>query len=354
MRAASTVRYRIVAALLVVVAVSAAPACGIGHGRSTASCGPDQRIIAEGTPVQTRAMAVFRAAWLAHCPDRVFSYLPATPADAVSRFVNGDADLAAVHSPLAPEELQRTRSRCGGAPAVHLPMVLRGMSLPYNVPGAARLTLTGRLIEKIFTGAVTRWTDPEIVAVNGGVPLPELPITVVLQDGDSVLTEDFTAYLRAYSSTADVVPTPRAVRVGNDAVLQTIARTPGAIGLVPYQPGTAPLPSVLIDSGQGPVGPSAESAMLAVDGTEFAQTGDDLVLAMDTLYRTREPGGYPLVGVSYDVVCLTGYDRTTAATVRSFLHTAATVDRAAIGAAGYLPLPDFLKDRILDVAGAVE
>ncbi len=301
-------------------------------------------------------MAVFRSAWLSRCPDRVFSYLTTDPADAVARFIEGDIDLAAIHSPMTSDERERAAKRCDGGPALHLPMTFRAITLPYNLPGVETLVLTGQAIAKIFTGAIKTWTDPEIVAANPGTTLPDLPVSPVLPAEDSVMTEDFTAYLRAVRPGVGGFPASSATRAGTDsAVIGTVTRTPGAIGYTAASVSrTAPLPSALIDSGEGPVGFAEESAMLAIDAAEFAETGNDLALDTRTLYRTWQPGGYPLVGVSYQVVCSKGYEESGLATVRSFLQTAAQIDRNEIAAAGYVPLPNYLRERILDVVDSLE
>lgn len=301
-------------------------------------------------------MAVFRSAWLSRCPDRIFSYLTTDPADAVARFIEGDVDLAAIHSPMTPEDRERAAKRCDDGPALHLPMTFRGITLPYNLPGVEKLVLTGPAIAEIFTGAITTWTDPAIVAANPGATLPDLPVTPVLPDEDSVVTEDFTAYLDAVRPGAGGFPASSALQAETDSqAVGMVARTPGAIGYtVASVSRIAPLPTALIDSGEGPVGFTEESAMLAIDAAEFAERGNDLTLDTRSLYRTWQPGGYPLVGVGYQVICARGYDEPRLATVRSFLETAAGIDRDEITAAGYVPLPNYLRDRILDVVDSLE
>lgn len=337
------------------ISIACLSGCRIdGPRHVTGSC-VDQTLRVAGPPVQTRAMAVFRSAWVDQCPGRVFSYLAMDPADALARFTQGDVDMAGVHSPLTPDERQRAAPRCDGSPVWHLPVLFRAVSLPYNVPGVGNLVLTGRLVAKIFAGDIRAWNDREIVAVNSGTTLPEVPVVPVIPDGSALVDEDFEAYLRAVRGDGAATAPAGAVRAPNaETAIQTVAQTPGAITYAAFDAGAPPLPSALIDSGQGPVALTAESAMRAVDAAEFAETGNDLSLAIDTLYRTRQPGGYPLIGVSYEVVCSRGYDLRTLAAVKSFLEVAATIDQTAILRAGYLPLPQFLKGRVLDVAESLE
>ena len=51
---------------------------------------------------------------------------------------------------------------------------------------------------------------------------------------------------------------------------------------------------------------------------------------------------------TYEIVCSKGYDADTAAAVKSFLTVAANQGQADLSAAGYVPLPDAFKERLLD------
>src|SRR5580658_10418913 len=61
------------------------------------------------------------------------------------------------------------------------PTVMGGVVPVINVPGvqAGQVRLTGALLGSIYLGEITKWNDPRIVAINKGVKLPGLPITVV-------------------------------------------------------------------------------------------------------------------------------------------------------------------------------
>jgi len=70
----------------------------------------------------------------------------------------------------------------------YMPDVATGTTFMYNLTiGGQRVTdlrLSGATIAKIFTGAVTTWNDPAIVADNPGLALPPVSITpVVRSDG---------------------------------------------------------------------------------------------------------------------------------------------------------------------------
>jgi putative oxidoreductase len=62
---------------------------------------------------------------------------------------------------------------------------------------------------------------------------------------------------------------------------------------------------------------------------------------------------YPLVLATYEIVCSKGYDADTAAAVKSFLTVAANDGQGGLSDAGYVPLPDTFKERLLTSIDAI-
>src|SRR5262249_43090942 len=82
---------------------------------------------------------------------------------------------------------------------VYLPDVAGGTSFMYNLRDAEghRITnvrLSQSTLAKIFTRAITNWSDPAIAADNG-TALPDRPITPVIRSDGSGTTAQFTAFL---------------------------------------------------------------------------------------------------------------------------------------------------------------
>ena len=77
------------------------------------------------------------------------------------------------------------------------PTVMGGVVPVINVPGIApgQVRLTGALLGAIYLGEIKKWNDPQIMAVNKGVKLPGLPITVVHRSDGSGTSFVFTNYL---------------------------------------------------------------------------------------------------------------------------------------------------------------
>ncbi len=146
-------------------------------------------------------------------------------------------DFGASDKPLKPDALNQIG-------LIQFPTVMGGVVPVVNLPGvgAGQVKLTGDLLAKIYLGEIKRWSDPAIVALNGGVRLPNLPITVVHRSDGSGTSFVFTSYLTmknaAWASKVganDAVewPTGQGGK-GNDGVSAFVRQTPGSIGYVEY------------------------------------------------------------------------------------------------------------------------
>jgi len=56
---------------------------------------------------------------------------------------------------------------------------------------------------------------------------------------------------------------------------------------------------------------------------------------------------------TYEIVCSKGYDAETAEAVKSFLTVASNEGQANLSAAGYVPLPDAFKERLVTSIDAI-
>ena len=83
-------------------------------------------------------------------------------------------DFGASDMPLKPEVLAKSG-------LMQFPTVIGGAVPTVNLKGIepGELKLTGALLGDIYLGKVTKWNDPAIVALNPGVKLPDMAISVV-------------------------------------------------------------------------------------------------------------------------------------------------------------------------------
>jgi phosphate transport system substrate-binding protein len=121
---------------------------------------------------------------------------------------------------------------------LHVPLALGAIVVVANVPGVSSLQLDGAAIASIYTGRITNWSDPAVAALNPGVALPTLQITVVHRSDPSGTTNGFVAYLDASSPDWHAGPgIGRTVNwpvgtgaAGDDGVAAAVKATSGSIG----------------------------------------------------------------------------------------------------------------------------
>jgi phosphate transport system substrate-binding protein len=243
-----------------------------------------------------------------------------------------------------------------------LPLVFGPVALVYNLPGVHALIVNGDVLAKIFSGTITKWNDPMLAALNGGVALPDTKITPIYRSDSSGTTDSLQRYLTTFAprSWTRGVGTEFQGGAGEGVlksagVIQAVRTTPGAIGYVEKGfADQAGVPFAQIDTGNGPVALTNDTARTAMDAVEFATGGNDLVLDLNPVYATRQPGAYPLVLASYQIVCSKGYTPDTFNAIKSFLSVAVNNGQNDLSSAGYVPLPDKVKERVVTAINAMQ
>jgi phosphate transport system substrate-binding protein len=114
------------------------------------------------------------------------------------------------------------------------------------------------------------------------------------------------------------------------------------------------MPYAQIVTSNGVVALTDDTAGNAIKAARFVADGNDLVLDLNSLYITQEADAYPLVLATYEIVCSKGYDPDTSRAVKSFLTAAAGNGQAGLSSAGYVPLPDKVKERLVTAIGAMQ
>lgn len=74
-------------------------------------------------------------------------------------------------------------------------------------------------------------------------------------------------------------------------------------------------------------------------------TGNDLRLKLD--YTTKEAGAYPVLLVTYEIVCSKGLDADKTSLLKSFLtYFSSTDTQKGLEEIGYAPLPDEVRTKV--------
>jgi phosphate transport system substrate-binding protein len=323
---------------------SSAAACATGSLKS------------EGSTAQKNAMDQWIKDFQSQCSGATITYNGTGSGAGVSNFIAKQDDFAASDSALDPkkDEVAKATAACG-SPALDLPMVTGPIAAAYKVNGVKDLTLTPQVLTKIFLGKITTWNDPAIKAINSSANLPPTKITVFYRSDSSGTTQNFEKYLAAndptdFTSTPDKDSSKAGFagqgKTGSQGVQQAITSTDGAIGYVEWSFAVSGnLDTAKIDNGGGAVELTADSAGAAVSAATVASNGgQDLTLKLD--YATKTAGAYPLILVTYEIVCSKYSDPKIAGLVKSFLGYTAGAGQDSLKDLGYAPLPETIRTKV--------
>lgn len=277
------------------------------------------------------------------------------------QFIGGGVDFAGSDSALSDEELAGEFAGCApGSAAIDLPVYVSPLVLIYHVDGVDNLRLDAALIAKIFSGAITRWNDSALVAVNPGASLPDEQISAVHRSDDSGTTKNFADYLHQNvpeiwpAEPADAFPYPGEGAQGNSGVVSAVANGTNTIGYADAS-RVGDLSVAALRVGDAFVDYSAQAAAAIIDASPLVERANphDLVVAVD---RTATAAGvYPLVLVSYLIACEEYPDADQAELVAAYLAYVAGPAGQSVAAerAGSAPLSAAFSDRVLAAVDSI-
>ncbi|MFF3552334.1 phosphate ABC transporter substrate-binding protein PstS [Streptomyces tsukubensis] len=338
---------------------------GTGAGKATAtsniSCeGAKGKLLASGSSAQKNAMDLWVKNYMAACSGVEINYKSSSSGEGIVAFNQGTVGFAGSDSALKPEEVAESKKICKSGQGINLPMVGGPVAIGYNLSGVDDLTLDAPTIAKIFNNKITKWNDPAIAKLNEGKSLPDKAIQAFHRSEDSGTTQNLGKYLGA-TAKADWPyeaekkwPAPGGQAAsGSSGVAAQVKQVDGAIGYFELSYATSQsIPTVSIDTGAAaPVKATSENASKAIAAAKVKGTGKDLALELD--YATKAEGAYPIVLVTYEVVCDSGNKSDTLSTVKSFLtYTASDEGQKVLSDAGYAPIPAEINAKVREtVAG---
>ena len=345
----------------VLLTVTALAACSSSGSKkdNTKSAGGSASCVkgdlsANGSSAQANAMTTWATDYNKQCSGANVSYTSTNSGQGVSDFIAGKIGFGGSDAALDPgkgEPAQATKA-CGST-ALDLPMVTGPIAIGYNLAGVKDLTLTPEVLAKIFLGKITSWDDPAIKAINSGATLPATKISVFFRNDPSGTSKNFENYLKTtapdvFTFTPDK-PWPGKTGsgvTGSPAVAAGVKSTAGGIGYMEWSyAGNAGLGVAKIDNGGGAVALTAQTAGAAVQAAQVTGTGDDLSLKLD--YATKQAGAYPIILVTYEIVCTKYKDANTGKLVKAFLtYTSSQAAQDKLPSQGYAPLPAAILSKV--------
>jgi phosphate transport system substrate-binding protein len=313
----------------------------------------------EGSTAQKNAIEAAIKAFQTTCADATVNYNATGSGAGIKQFTGKQVDFAGSDSALKTDEATAAKTRCG-SDAWNLPLVAGPIAIAYNVKGVSNLVLNADVSAKIFNGAITTWNDPAIAAINAGATLPATPIKVFFRSDESGTTENFTTYLKAAAPDAwTAAPGKKWTGKGEGkeksaGVSSAVASTDGGITYTEWSYASQnKLAVAKVDTGAGtPVELTGETAGKAVAAAGQVGTGNDLALKLD--YATKTAGAYPIVLVTYEIVCSKYADAAKGTAVKVFLTSfASDQTQSGLEELGYAPLPKEVQSKVQAAVGAV-
>ncbi|MBE3577986.1 MAG: phosphate ABC transporter substrate-binding protein PstS [Limnochordales bacterium] len=245
------------------------------------------------------------------------------------------------------------------AKILHIPTVAGAVVVIYNLPGNPKLQLTPDVLVDIFLGKITRWNDPRLAAINPGIKLPALPISVVHRSDGSGTTNIFTSYLSAVSpewatkvgaGTSVNWPVEAAAGKGNPGVAAYVRQLPGAIGYVELAYAKQNnLPHAALQNAAG------RFVTASLETTRAAMASANMPADFRTMIvNAPGPDAYPIAGFTWLLIYEKQTDPVKGKALVDVIKWALKNGDAAAESLDYVPLPDSLQEKVLQALDNVQ
>ena len=368
---------RSIAALSGIVMLASVAACGDNTAATTDNSSSSDST-SKSTPIsgnfsgagassQQAAVEAWIAGFQGTNPEAKIAYNPSGSGAGVQTFLTGATAWAGSDKALADDEVEQSKSVCTEGTAFDVPVYISPIAVVFNLKGVSdagkHINMDAATIAKIFDGKITKWNDPAIADQNKDLKLPDTAITVVHRSDKSGTTQNFVSYFK------DVTPDnwtydlsenwPNEVgqgAKGTSGVISTVKQADGTIGYADFsQVGDLGTVAVKVGDKYNEISAEAGSKVIGDSKQDGTVKGDNRIV-IKINHATEAEGAYPIVLVSYDIVCPAYKDTKQAEFAKAWL-TYVTSDegqKAAQDAAGTAPLPSSLKSEITKSIEAIK
>ena len=368
---------RSIAALSGIVMLASVAACGDNTAATTDNSSSSDST-SKSTPIsgnfsgagassQQAAVEAWIAGFQGTNPVAKIAYNPSGSGAGVQTFLTGATAWAGSDKALADDEVEQSKSVCTEGTAFDVPVYISPIAVVFNLKGVSdagkHINMDAATIAKIFDGKITKWNDPAIADQNKDLKLPDTAITVVHRSDKSGTTQNFVSYFK------DVTPDnwtydlsenwPNEVgqgAKGTSGVISTVKQADGTIGYADFsQVGDLGTVAVKVGDKYNEISAEAGSKVIGDSKQDDTVKGDNRIV-IKINHATEAEGAYPIVLVSYDIVCPAYKDTKQAEFAKAWL-TYVTSDegqKAAQDAAGTAPLPSSLKSEITKSIEAIK
>lgn len=344
---------------LAMIGALALSACGSDNATNSSSGGSSAStsnvsgtISGVGASSQSAAMDEWISGFSSVASDAKAQYSPDGSGAGRKAILAGSAQFAGSDSHLKTDEYESSKSVCGTDGAIDIPVYISPIAVAFNLPGIDSLNLDAATIAKIFKGEITKWNDPAIASLNDGVNLPDKAITVVHRSDDSGTTQNFTEYLNKASDgawgkdAAGEWPADYSGEAakGTSGVVKTTTETEGAITYAD-ESAVGSLGTAKLKVGDGYVEASSDAAVKTLEASDKVSGMNANDMSYDINRTPSDSSAYPLILVSYHIVCSTYKDQATVDLVKAWESYVISADGqdAAAASAKSAPLSDTIR-----------
>lgn len=229
---------------------------------------------------------------------------------------------------------------------LYFPTLVQGAAVIYNLPGIHDpLCITGETLADIYSGRITRWSDPHIVTTNPEVRLPGARIRLMNRADENGMSWLLSRYLTQVSgswaalfgaSARPLWPTGQSVH-NERQMIAKVQATPYAVGFADfYSVRNQSVSRAAIQNRAGVCQmPSLESlAAAATAAAPYLQFKSDLD-AVDN----ATAGAYPITGFSGLIIPSYGKSDKQAEGITDLLRYILTDGQKLAADSGYVALP---------------
>ena len=265
----------------------------------------------------------------------------------IAQIKAGTVDFGASDAPMTPADLDKFGLG-------QFPTVIGGVVPVVNVPGIGpgKIRFTGPVLAGIFQGKITAWNAPQIAALNPGLTLPAIKITIVHRSDGSGTTFNFVNYLSKVSpewksavGEGTVVKWPTGIGgKGNEGVAAYVKQIKGGIGYVEL---SYALQNKMTYAGmQNAAGtwvmPNAASFAAAAASADWAHAKDFY------LVMTNAPGAdaWPITASVFIIMYKTPKNAAASKSTKDFFTWVFANGDAQAQKLNYVPLPPALVTQI--------
>jgi phosphate transport system substrate-binding protein len=246
---------------------------------------------------------------------------------------------------------------------LNIPLAISAQTVNANLPElrGGILKLSGPVLADIYWGKIREWDEKPIAELNGGIRLPHQAIIPVRRRDASGDTFIFTQFLSfstpawedsiSYGATVNWPSVSTVLKASsNQDVLQTLARTPYALGYLggsfQAEANKAGLLIAMLQNQDGKFLLPATDTITAAADALTPRTPPDQRL---TLVFAPGPDSYPLINYEYAIVSVRQPNRQVAEAISNFLLWCINPQGGSaasfLNAVNFIPLPTAIRAR---------